>query len=151
MMLNSVRSRRHPWCVAGGIDECGGGGSCVAAAKQRVCQGHPAQQTSKVLPWPNQQQPWLSAGPNRHDRAHSCNSSQHVNNSTSQAQHDCSQGHTPRPAPCCMQDTALTSLKVSAQLCGELLAECHAAPPEALLTAAMQLHDHALLVSTVCH
>lgn len=45
------------------------------------------------------------------------------------------------------QDTALTSLKVSAQLCGELLAECHAAPPEALLTAAMQLHDHALLVS----
>jgi hypothetical protein len=49
---------------------------------------------------------------------------------------------------CCLQDNALTSLKVSAQLCGELLAECHAAPPEALLTAAMQLHDHALLVSS---
>lgn len=45
-----------------------------------------------------------------------------------------------------LQDTALTSLKVSAQLCGELLAECQSAPPEALLTAAMQLHDHALLV-----
>lgn len=47
------------------------------------------------------------------------------------------------------QDAALTSLKVSAQLCGELLAECHSAPPEALLTAAMQLHDHALLVGCV--
>lgn len=45
-----------------------------------------------------------------------------------------------------LQDTALTALKVSAQLCGELLGECHSAPPEALLTAAMQLHDHALLV-----
>lgn len=45
-----------------------------------------------------------------------------------------------------LQDTALTALKVSAQLCGELLGECHTAPPEALLTAAMQLHDHALLV-----
>jgi hypothetical protein len=52
----------------------------------------------------------------------------------------------PPPRMHALQDTALTSLKVSAQLCGELLSECASAPPEALLNAAIQLHDHALLV-----
>lgn len=43
-------------------------------------------------------------------------------------------------------ETALSALRVAATLCGELLQECHAAPPEALANTAIQLHDHALLV-----
>lgn len=66
----------------------------------------------------------------------------------SQRDHACCVLHQTLPAACCkcLQETALSALRVAAQLCGELLQECHAAPPEALVNAAIQLHDHALLV-----
>eukprot|EP00878_Enallax_costatus_P040587 GHUV01046903.1.p1 GENE.GHUV01046903.1~~GHUV01046903.1.p1 ORF type:complete len:352 (+),score=121.90 GHUV01046903.1:274-1329(+) len=42
-------------------------------------------------------------------------------------------------------EAALQALRITALLCCEMLHECHANPPEALLSAAVQLHDHALL------
>lgn len=45
-----------------------------------------------------------------------------------------------------VQEAALQALRIVALLCCEMLHECHANPPEALQTAAVQLHDHALLV-----
>lgn len=47
---------------------------------------------------------------------------------------------------CHLQETALQTVRIAALLCCELLHECHANPPEALATAAIYLHDHALLV-----
>jgi hypothetical protein len=45
-----------------------------------------------------------------------------------------------------MQEAALAALRLAALLCTDALLECHANPPEALCSAAILLHDHALLV-----
>jgi hypothetical protein len=46
----------------------------------------------------------------------------------------------------CTQEAALAALRLAALLCTDALHECHANPPEALCSAAIMLHDHALLV-----